>query len=195
MAAALTVVKVGGSLYTLSDLSSRLRFWLGGLEAERILLVPGGGATADVIRDFDRTHGLGEDKAHWLALRALSLNAAFLAALVAPASIVDHPVDSGNGISILDASAFCLADERSHSDNCLPHTWTATSDAIAARVAVVGGAVRLILLKSVTIPTGRDWSEATRHGFVDPLFCDIVRSVPSLEVKAVNFRERPARSR
>jgi aspartokinase-like uncharacterized kinase len=194
MAAALTVVKVGGSLYTISDLSNRLRFWLGEQQAERILLIPGGGAMADVIRDFDRTHCLGEDKAHWLALRALSLNAALLAALVGPASIVDHPDNAGKGVSILDAFAFGLADEQSHPDSCLPHTWTATSDAIAARVAVVSSAVRLILLKSVTIPTGMDWSEVTRHGFVDPLFCDIIRSAPSLEVKAVNFRERPTRS-
>jgi 5-(aminomethyl)-3-furanmethanol phosphate kinase len=194
MAAALTVVKVGGSLYTISDLSNRLRFWLCEQQAERILLVPGGGATADVIRDFDRTHGLGADKAHWLALRALSLNAAFLAALVGRASIVDHPDNAGTGVSILDAFSFSLADEQSDPANCLPHTWTSTSDSIAARVAVVGRAVRLILLKSVTFPAGMHWSEATRHGFVDPLFCDVIRSAPSLEVKAVNFRELPTRS-
>ena len=43
-----------------------------------VLFVPGGGPTADVIRDFDRIHQLGEEQAHWLALAALQLNADFL---------------------------------------------------------------------------------------------------------------------
>ena len=193
MAAVLTVVKVGGSLYDIPDLSPRLRAWLSQQETNRILVVPGGGATADVVRDFDRTHSLGEDKAHWLALRALSLNAAFLAARLGPASIVDHPNDAGNGVSILDVFAFCLADERSHPADCLPHTWKATSDSLAARVAVVGGADRLILLKSVTFPAGMPWSEATRRGFVDPLFWNILRSANAFQVQAVNFRELPTR--
>ncbi len=196
MAAPLTVVKVGGSVYDISDLSHRLRISLCQWEANRILLVPGGGVTADVIREFDRTHRLGEEKAHWLALRALSLNAGFLAALLGlnPASIVGHPDDAALGVSILDAFDFCLADERSCPADCLPHTWSATSDSIAARVAVVGGADRLILLKSATFSADLPWAEAPRRGFVDPLFADIVRSAPSLEVKAINFRELPTTS-
>ena len=91
MSVALTVVKVGGSLYDLADLQSRLRAWLAERAGERVLLVPGGGATADAVREFDNRHGLGEEKAHWLALRALALNASFLLGLLPEAEIVDHP--------------------------------------------------------------------------------------------------------
>ena len=56
----LTVVKVGGSLYDLPDLHLRLQPWLSQAKTTDIILVPGGGATADVIRDFDRVHHLGE---------------------------------------------------------------------------------------------------------------------------------------
>src|SRR5947209_1436057 len=85
------VVKVGGSLYDLPDLGPRLGRWLGASPGRRALLVPGGGPTADVIRQFDACHGLGEATAHELALRALTLNAHFLAALVPAAVVVDDP--------------------------------------------------------------------------------------------------------
>src|SRR5262249_50947889 len=76
------VVKVGGSLYDLPGLGARLRAWLERLPSREVLLVPGGGPAADVVRDLDRLHRLGEEAAHWLALRALSVNARFLAALL-----------------------------------------------------------------------------------------------------------------
>src|ERR1700730_10035653 len=77
----LVVVKVGGSLFDLADLGARLRAWLEPVVAGPVLLVPGGGPTADVVRAFDRLHALGEETAHWLAVRALTLNAHFLQTL------------------------------------------------------------------------------------------------------------------
>src|SRR5688572_14807390 len=77
------VVKVGGSLFDLPNLAARLGAWLAELGTPQVILVPGGGATADVMRDFDRLHQLGEEKAHWLALRSLTLNAHFLTELLA----------------------------------------------------------------------------------------------------------------
>jgi aspartokinase-like uncharacterized kinase len=171
------VVKVGGSLFDLPDLKDQLHAWLAGLSGSAVLLVPGGGAAADVIRTLDRRHRLGEERAHWLALRALSLNAQFLAALL-PKS--EH-------VRLLDAHAFALADEGQ--PGALPHTWDVTSDAVAARVAVVVRARRLVLLKSVTIPEDMDWAEAGRRGWVDASFAGLLRQAPgSLVVQAVNLR-------
>ncbi len=64
------VVKVGGSLYDLPDLGPRLRGFLASLKDVDRLIVPGGGATTDAIRLFDRDHGLGPEQSHWLALCA-----------------------------------------------------------------------------------------------------------------------------
>ncbi len=188
MAAPLTVVKVGGSLYGLPDLQSRLRSFLARRPGERLLLVPGGGLTAEVVRTLDQRHGLGDERAHWLALRALTLNAAFLAALLPDAIIVEHPASPTADVSILDALAFAEWDERQNPTRCLPHTWDATSDAVAARAAVVGGAARLVLLKSVTIPPEMDWSEAARLGFVDAVFAGVIGDAPALVVEAINLR-------
>jgi aspartokinase-like uncharacterized kinase len=180
------VVKVGGSLYDLPDLAVRLRRRLERIGPHPTVLVPGGGPTAEVARDFDHRFHLGEEAAHWLALRALSLNAHFLARLLPEAQVCDGP-DSLGPLAVLDAHAFARADDGR--PGCLPHVWDATSDSLAARVAVVAGASRLILLKSVSIPAGMDWGEAGRRGLVDPLFAGVLAQAgPGLRAEAVNLR-------
>src|SRR5437763_15200228 len=109
--AELIVVKVGGSLYDLPDLGPRLAAWLETL-AGPTLLVPGGGTTADIVRDLDRCHGLGEAISHDLALRALTMNAWFLAALLRRTPLGNVPVRNPlsspliDRVSLLDAHAF-----------------------------------------------------------------------------------------
>jgi aspartokinase-like uncharacterized kinase len=182
-----TVVKVGGSLFDLPDLGPRLRNWIAGLSRPDVLLVPGGGSAAEVIRDLDRRHGLGEETAHWLALRAMSLNAHILAGLLPGSRVVESVREPHAGAAILDAYAFCRADEHDHPAQALPHSWAVTSDSVAARVAVAARARELILLKSVTIPPSFGWVEAARSGYVDTAFAGVVRAA-ALEVRSVNFR-------
>jgi aspartokinase-like uncharacterized kinase len=173
-----------------------LQRWLVKAASGPTLLIPGGGAAADLVRDFDRRFGLGEEAAHWLALRALSLNACLLAHLLPGAVVCDGPAAWAAAfprapLAILDAHAFARADDGR--PGCLPHTWDATSDSLAARVAVVGRASRLVLLKSVAIPAGMGWAEAGRLRLVDPLFAGVVEQAgPGLLVEAVNLRGVPA---
>ena len=191
MSPPLTVVKVGGSLFDLPDLAPRLRRWLDAECAGGVLLVPGGGSSADMVRDLDRRHNLGEEASHWLALRALALNAHFLAALL-PSACVLHDVETcqrawqENRIPILDVFSFARADEARPGH--LPHSWTVTSDALAARVAVVAQARELVLLKSMTIPPSVDWHEAGRLGWVDAVFAEVLGAARDLRVRAVNLR-------
>jgi aspartokinase-like uncharacterized kinase len=184
-----SVVKVGGSLFNWPELGDRLRLWLRSLGRRGVLLLPGGGPTADVIREFDRCHGLGEERAHWLALRALALNASFLQELLPSAAVIRSPTEGvacwrRGVLPILDAEAFCRADELH--PGCLPHHWSITSDSIAARVARVAGAGRLVLLKSTDLPPGISWREAGQRGMVDPWFGEAVGD--ALEVECVNLR-------
>jgi 5-(aminomethyl)-3-furanmethanol phosphate kinase len=190
----LTVVKVGGSLYDLPDLGARLWSWLDTLQTPRVLLVPGGGAAADVIRDLDACHALGAETAHELALRSLTLNAWFLSALLeaSPARAgrpflpVLNPLAQRltAGFSILDAQAFWTCDRLR--PGALPACWNATSDSVAARVATVLGAVELILLKSVALPEPCNWEEAGRRGIVDPLFTQMLSGISA---QIVNLRD------
>jgi aspartokinase-like uncharacterized kinase len=184
-------VKVGGSLYDLPDLGPRLQRWLAAEIHSPAVLVPGGGATTDVVRELDRRHALGEERAHWLALRALSLNAHFLAALLPGAAVIEEPTDFGAdqpAVVILDAHAFLSRDEGRHGA-ILPHAWAVSSDSVAARAAVVAGAARLILLKSVGVPGGLNWDEAGQRCLVDLTFAAVLRAAPRLEVRVVNFRQ------
>jgi 5-(aminomethyl)-3-furanmethanol phosphate kinase len=189
-----TVLKVGGSLYDLPDLGPRLKAWLEAKGKHRMLLVPGGGDTANSVRAFHRVHRLSEEACHWLALRALALNAFFLADLLGGAPVAGGPdqptaICSSSWIHILDPYQFALADERR--PGRLPHSWAVTSDSLAARAAVVFGCRRLILLKSVTMPPEMGWPEASRRGHVDSTFPDVVATAPNLKVEVVNFRQRP----
>lgn len=187
MPSRLIVAKVGGSLYDLPDLGVRLRTWLAAEGDARVLLVPGGGPTADVVRELDRVHGLGEQRAHWLALRSVTLNAHFLLELVSGSVLVPHPTEwpTGVRVGVLDAHAFARRDEGQ--PGSLPHTWDVTSDSVAARVAVVSGASELILFKSTHIPEGLSWSGLAETGMIDQHFKDILRA-DNLHVRFVNLR-------
>ena len=185
------VVKVGGSLLDLPDLGPRLAAWLGERHDGPLLLVPGGGPTADVVRQLDRRHHLGEEAAHWLALRAMTVNAWVLAALVhrRELRVAGGPEEWqkawGRGqIPVLDAHAFARADEGR--PGCLPHFWAVTSDSVAARVAMAAGAARLVLLKSAPWPEGWTWQQAREAGYVDAYFQVAANGLPAVE--AVDFR-------
>jgi 5-(aminomethyl)-3-furanmethanol phosphate kinase len=191
VASELTVVKVGGSLYDLPDLGRRFRQWLIGLKAD-VVVVPGGGRTADAVRELDHWQNFGEEMSHWLALRALSLNAHFLASLLFPSTLAGgwqgFSVPPRGIVPVLDALSFMQEDEER--PDHLPHTWDVTGDSVAARFAIVSGARSLVLLKSVTIPPEMSWAEASQLGLVDVMFPRLIeRAGPGLRVEAVNFRE------
>jgi aspartokinase-like uncharacterized kinase len=182
------VVKVGGSLFDWPDLGSRLRDWLDANTPPEIILVPGGGRIADVIRECDRTHGIGDEIAHRMALQAMTINAHLLSALIPESCVIDGPdlaelLWEQNRRPVLDAFAFC----ESQFAGALPHTWAVTSDSVAARVAVVVGAAELMLLKSTSPPPG-DMATWVADGYVDSWLPRVV-SGTSLRVRAVNLRQ------
>ena len=177
------VVKVGGSLYDLPQLGQQLRSCLACLGDPDWLLVPGGGPAADAIRAYDRDQHLGPVRAHWLALRACTLNAHFLMELLPECRLLADPQQC-RGPCILDPFAFAQADEGR--PGCLPHCWDATSDSVAARVAQVVGAP-LILLKSIDVPANGSLDEAAQHGVVDPVLPRLVAAT-GLKVRILNLR-------
>jgi 5-(aminomethyl)-3-furanmethanol phosphate kinase len=170
----LHVGKVGGSLFDFPGLAARLRTWIDAHADERVLLIPGGGPTADAIRTLQVVHELDDGKAHWLAIRAMAFNAHIFADLL-NLPVVSDPAPTN---AVLDVYPFLKADDR------LEHSWSVTSDSIAARVAQVHGA-RLTLFKSVDLPEGMSWAQAAEAGFVDRAFPAIAEG---LDVDWVNLR-------
>lgn len=184
------VVKLGGSLLNCPALGVNLRGWLGALVSEQIILMVGGGSATDVIREMDSIHRLGEERSHWLALRALSLNTHLVATLLPSSETVKSLREcpaawAKQGTPVLDPLCFMQEDEAN--PDSLPHCWTVTSDSVAARVACVAKATELILLKSCTPAQGLEWDELARAGVVDAWFPRLAASLPA--VRLVNFRE------
>jgi len=184
MSSDVRIVKVGGSLYELPDLRARLTAWLREYDAARVVLVPGGGAAADVVRDYDRAHHLGEEASHWFALRMLQINAHFLSRLLPQARVITSPRTDAP-LAILDMFAFAKDDEDRYDH--LPHTWDVTSDSLAVRAATVAGARELELLKSIDWD-GSDWPAAARAGVVDAHFPQALQRAPDLRVRWINLR-------
>lgn len=195
MPPAVAVVKVGGSLYDLPDLGPRLRRWLSEeCGDKKVVLVPGGGPLVDAIRRYDQCQGLGEETSHWLALRALTVNAHFLAALLSPSRVVGEVVEIRHAWKKRELPILNIHEFAHHEENmgCLPHCWSVTSDALAARVAVVMEAHRLVLLKSTSIPAELNWIEAGRRGLVDSFFAEVLSAAPAdLKVQTFNLRQWP----
>jgi aspartokinase-like uncharacterized kinase len=186
----LWIVKVGGSLLELSNLGERLRRWLDQEAPPHTALVMGGGPTADLLRRLDQQHGLGEERAHWLALRALSLNSHVLANLVARTRVVAdwsscRQAWSEGMTPILDPLLFIQADEGQ--PQALPHRWDVTTDSVAARLTEVLEAPTLVLLKSCAASQGTGPADWARLGLVDRWFPTAVARLK--EVLFVNFRE------
>lgn len=190
---ATVVVKVGGSLLDWPDFPRALDAWLRNERVGRPVLVVGGGAMVDVLRDLDAMHGLGETRSHNLALRALDVTCHLLAGLVpglAPVMATDDLAaawESGH-VPVLTPRVFLETVDRRGPDP-LPESWSATSDSIAARLARYLRAPRLALLKSTTPTEPLTRSEAAVRGLVDPVFPLASRGIPT--VVAVNLRATP----
>ena len=168
------VIKVGGSLLDWPILPLRLGAYLASRKGDRLVVIVGGSAAADWVRDLDRIHEFDEEKAHTLALRALDLSAYVLSALISFLEVVEAiesiPGCWGRGrIPILAPRSFLERDD-GQSPDPLPHSWDVTTDSIAARLAERLAASELVLLKSVSLPGGADRDDAARLGLVDRAF-------------------------
>jgi aspartokinase-like uncharacterized kinase len=140
----LTVVKVGGGLgdSTLPALCAMLGE-LG--ERHPLLVVPGGAAFADAVRDADGRFGLSATAAHRMAILGMEQFGWLLCDLIPRAvRCADlaraRELAAGRTAVLLPAGLPLGA---------LPASWQVTADSIAAWVADRTGAGRLILVKAV----------------------------------------------
>ena len=142
-----TVVKLGGGLLAHPAYFDAVLAVIRDAASERrLLIVPGGGPFADVVRHADRRFTLSDDAAHWMAVLAMDQYAHLVVSRLAGSVLVAEP---GEAAAAFGAGRLpVLAPSRWLRDaDPLPHSWDVTSDSIAAWVADVIGARRLVLVK------------------------------------------------
>lgn len=184
------VVKVGGSLFGWEGLPLALEGYLRARANTPVVLIAGGGTIVDELRALDRIHGLGEERSHTLALRAMDLTAEIVASLVPGLVVVDRidgltPAWSRCETPVFAPRRFLEGEDRVEA-NPLPHRWEVTSDSIAARLAVRIRSAQVVLLKSADAPPGIDRTTAASLGLVDPAFPGVAREIPRIVL--VNLR-------
>jgi aspartokinase-like uncharacterized kinase len=155
MSQPLRVVKVGGSLFSRSDLADRLTAWLDVQSPATHVLLAGGGELAEVVREWDQRLALGQERSHWMCVDLLDVTARLLHKLVPQSQWCDdwRKLRSIEPTTVVFAPArFLRTEEPGLPGDRLPCSWGATSDSIAARLAEVCNAAELVLLKSADPP-------------------------------------------
>jgi len=161
-----TVVKVGGGLLSKAGAFDLVTEALTAFSPRRrLVIVPGGGPFADAVRTMFRRIKIGEDAAHWMAVLGMDQYAHVLTARLPGAVLVEQQAEivaarQAGRLPVLAPYRWVRAADP------LPHTWEITSDSIAAWLAGMLGARRIVLIK----PAGGD-----PRKLVDPLF---IRTLP-----------------
>jgi 5-(aminomethyl)-3-furanmethanol phosphate kinase len=139
------VVKVGGALLRDEGLDGLRRACAQATEiaaSRPVLVVPGGGPFADVVRAVDARVGLADDVAHALALAAMDQFGMLLRTLLPRAELLTDLTPPRALAVLLAAPAFGSRPD-------VPESWAVTSDSLAVLAAAAIGAQEAVLLKPV----------------------------------------------
>jgi 5-(aminomethyl)-3-furanmethanol phosphate kinase len=188
------LIKVGGSLGRGPSLPALLASLAELARRRRVLIVPGGGVFADVVRAEWARHSIDEARAHRMGLLAMDQYGVLLSALC-PRSRTVTDLRTARRVSRAGRTPILLPSSIIDRDGSLERSFRLTSDSIAAFLARRVGAACLVLLKSTDRPDGKVASRAAarelvRLGIVDPLFPEMMP--PDAETLILDGR-RPER--
>ena len=176
----LSVIKLGGSLFSIKELGEKLSQLLTSCDLPNPVVIAGGGAFADAVREFDRVHQLPRDLSHNLGVRSMSLSARFVAGLnpalrysANESTVVETWKEKC--VPVLDVAETVLQAAE------LPASWDVTSDSVAAWIASQHGDSKLVLLKSVDLPNPSiSVVDAVERKLVDSYFPIVSRDVAQI---------------
>jgi aspartokinase-like uncharacterized kinase len=196
------VIKLGGSLLDWPALPAALRRWRQLQPPMADLMIVGGGAWADLVREAFQRYRLEEEHCHWLCLRLMSVTARLATGLWPDEELLDSRLQLAGrergSLAIVDVLPLLQAAERLDGRSAVPHTWDATSDSLAAWLAAETHAAELVLLKSQLPPRGADCAAASACGYVDRFFpqaAHALKRVRCVNLRATEFPETHLTSR
>ena len=143
------IVKIGGSLTLQAEKLRSLCAKLTVLSHKcRVVVVPGGGEFADVVRNLDSRFHLSPHLAHRMAILGMNQYGLLLADLLPGSRLVEkfedvqEVLDSGRLPIFLPASSLSF-------DCALENSWDVTSDSIAVYIAAKLSVQKVILVTDV----------------------------------------------
>ena len=191
----ISVIKVGGSLFEWDLLPVELDRWLSRQNHHCQLLVAGGGALVDTIREYDRRFELSAEEVHHLCIEAMSVTSQMLSCLLPGMRRVSRIDDlqkvcnsNKPKVRLMVEFPSWLNNSQHELSQRLPASWDVTSDSIAAGIAGQLGSCELTLLKSCTPPAAQSLSALAERGYVDRHFPNLAVSLPA--VRLVNLRDQ-----
>lgn len=164
----MVIVKLGGSLFH----SPLLQDWLNKLaqlsKHEPIIIVPGGGPFAALIRQAQQQHHFDDQHAHHMSLLAMSQYGLLLLGRCQHAQPFYYPEEPINN-NWPDLSIW-LPDKRLLQEEELPQNWDVSSDTIALWLAHQLKPNKLTLLKHQQNKQQDSVQHLTNHGLLDKAF-------------------------
>jgi len=130
-----TVVKVGGSLALYPEKLRALCAKLSEISAKhKLIVVPGGGEFADLVRDLDKRFNLSNEASHRMAILGMD-QYGFLLSDLMPCSCVVNQLE--NVQKVLDSGKLpvFLPSNLLLSEDPLQNSWDVTSDSITVYIA------------------------------------------------------------
>lgn len=167
------IVKLGGSLYHTAELKS----WLTLLEQtalnESVVIVPGGGPFADMVRQAQQLHKFDNQHAHHMAILAMAQYGLMLQALLPSAVLVKTPAEVSSHCQL----AIWLPDDQLLQVKEITQNWQITSDSLALWFAQQFPQSSLSLIKRVSAESG-DLNELSKKGIIDQGFTALFQQRP-----------------
>ncbi len=206
------VVKLGGSLFELSDLRQRFHTWLSAQPPAVNLVIAGGGELVEAVRRIDGVHSLNAALAHWMCVDLMGISAKMVSEILQVQTLIAEPTEfakflelhrsnvklAASGVAILHPTAY-YARQSAVATDTLPESWSCTSDSIAAWLANHIKATELVLLKSTacdtapwiigasSLVTPEQLQELSQRGVVDDDFPHFARNLTT--IRLVNLRD------
>lgn len=166
------VIKVGGSLTESGRLSAALSAIANA--RRQVVVVAGGGAFAEKVRDLQHALKFDDATAHRLAMLGMHQMAEVFVT-TDPRFQITETLD---GIAVVlrsGALPVWVPLPTLERDATIPTDWSITSDGIAARLAELLGGAPLALLKSCDVASGGSAADMADRGIVDVAFPGIVK--------------------
>lgn len=167
------IVKLGGSLYHATELKSWLVVLADYAQQESVVIVPGGGPFADMVRQAQALHDFDDQHAHHMALLAMAQYGLILHALQPSAITINIPAQA----PIKGQLAIWLPDDQLLQADELMQNWEITSDSLALWFAQQHPESRLALIKRVPVTTG-DIHLLSENGIIDQGFQALFQQHP-----------------